>query len=151
MLRLAVAILLVLAMIGGADAKSRKHHKHYASNRESKSQIVEHPSGCPHVAFCGCGTAGFLLGKIVRYGGLAIAANWMKFPKAAPAPMMAAVKRHHVFAILKVLPGNKVLAYDPNSGGHKTRIHVRSLAGYRVVNPHGSTPTRYVDYRFARA
>jgi hypothetical protein len=28
-----------------------------------------------------------------------------------------------------------VLAYDPNSGRHQTRLHVRSLAGYSVRNP----------------
>ena len=32
----------------------------------------------------------------------------------------------------------KVLAYDANSGGHKTRLHVRSLAGFVVVDPNGA-------------
>ena len=102
------------------------------------TQIVSHPSGCPHRAFCGCGTALRLLGRPVAAGGLAIAANWLGFPRAACAPGMAAARRGHVFAIEQCLPGNRALAYDPNSGGRKTRIHVRSLAGYHIVNPHGA-------------
>ena len=27
--------------------------------------------------------------------------------------------------------------YDANSGGRRTRLHVRSLTGFAVVNPHG--------------
>jgi hypothetical protein len=27
--------------------------------------------------------------------------------------------------------------YDPNSGGHLTRVHKRSLAGATIVNPRG--------------
>jgi hypothetical protein len=42
---------------------------------------------------------------------------------------MVAARRHHVFVIKRVLGGGRVLAYDANSGGHKTRLHVRSLAG----------------------
>lgn len=50
---------------------------------------------------------------------------------------MAAVRSHHVFIIEAVLGGGVVRAYDANSGGHMTRIHNISLAGYTVVNPHG--------------
>jgi hypothetical protein len=40
--------------------------------------------------------------------------------------------------ILETDLGNGVWqVYDPNSGGHQTRIHARSLAGYTIVNPHG--------------
>ncbi len=99
------------------------------------SEIVPHPAGCPRVAFCGCGAAVHLLGAPIR--ALWLAANWFKFPRAAPAPGMAAVRQHHVFAIERVLGNGLVLAYDANSGGHLTRIHVRSLAGYRVVDPRG--------------
>ncbi len=98
--------------------------------------IVDHPSGCPRTAFCGCGVAVKVFGKPIR--DLWLAANWFKFKTAAPAPGMVAVRRHHVFVVLEVLGHNKVLAYDPNSGGHKTRIHLRSLAGYRVVDPRSS-------------
>jgi hypothetical protein len=48
---------------------------------------------------------------------------------------MVAVRQHHVFAILRVISPGVVLAYDPNSGGHQTRIHACSLAGYSVRNP----------------
>jgi hypothetical protein len=50
---------------------------------------------------------------------------------------MAAWRWGHVFAIEEVLGDGRVLAYDPNSGGHRTRIHVVSLRGFHVVNPHG--------------
>lgn len=98
--------------------------------------IVSHPSGCPYRAFCGCGTAVHLLGAPVR--SLWLASNWSRFPRTAPAPGMAAYRNHHVFAIERVLGNGMVVAYDPNSGGHATRIHVRSLRGYTVVNPHGA-------------
>lgn len=99
-------------------------------------KVVAHPAGCPHRAFCGCGTSKYLLGRVVTEGGLAIAANWLDFPRAICAPNMAAARHGHVFAIIKCLVGNKALAYDPNGGRHKTFIHVRSLAGYTIVNPH---------------
>lgn len=109
------------------------------SHAESRIGLMPHPEGCPRRAFCGCGTARYLLGKAVKAGGLAIAANWLGFPRAEPGPGMAAARVGHVFAIIKNLGNGKVLAYDPNSGHHQTRIHVRSLRGYTVVNPHGSS------------
>jgi hypothetical protein len=51
---------------------------------------------------------------------------------------MAAVRNHHVMIIRSVDANGNATVYDANSGGHQTRIHVRSLSGYRVVNPHGS-------------
>lgn len=99
--------------------------------------IMPHPPGCPQRAFCGCGVSLFVFGKAVAQGGLAIAAEWLRFPRAEPGPGMVAARRGHVFAILKNLGRGKVLAYDPNSGRHQTRIHVRSLRGFAVVDPHG--------------
>lgn len=105
-------------------------------------QIVAHPEGCPRRLFCGCGATKRLKevwGIIVeKPRELWLAANWYRFPKSEPAPGMIAVRRHHVYVIEAYLGANKVLAYDANSGGGKTRIHVRSLAGYAVVNPRGS-------------
>src|SRR5262245_3863833 len=102
-------------------------------------QTVAHPEGCPHRLFCGCGAAERLKkvwGIIVeKPRELWLAANWFRYPKAKPGPGMVAVRRHHVYVIEADLGGGKVLAYDANSGGHKTRIHVRSLNGYTVVNP----------------
>lgn len=123
----------------------RKHQKHKARERiiapanYATAQIVDHPIGCPRRSFCGCGTALYLLGKRVTEGGLAIAANWLSFPRAACAPGMAAARPGHVFAIIECLSGNRAMVYDPNSGGHKTRVHVRDLSRYAIVNPHGSS------------
>lgn len=102
----------------------------------SRAQILPHPTGCPRRAFCGCGAAVEVFGKPIR--SLWLAANWLRFPRAAPAPGMVAARRGHVFIIKQVLGGGKVLAYDANSGGRKTRLHVRSLAGFTVVDPSGA-------------
>lgn len=123
----------VKAMGGFGTARPQYQPRAEITHQRHAATVVAHPAGCPARAFCGCGTAVRLLGSPVR--SLWLAANWFRFPRAAPAPGMAAVRRGHVFAIEQVLGDGKVLAYDPNSGGHKTRIHVRSLAGFTVVNP----------------
>lgn len=97
------------------------------------SQVVSHPPGCPPRAFCGCGVALDVFGRHVRE--LWLARNWFRFPRTSPAAGMVAVRRNHVFVIREVRGPNLVLAYDPNSGGRKTRLHVRSLRGFTVVNP----------------
>lgn len=97
--------------------------------------ILPHPSGCPRRAFCGCGAAVEVFGRPIR--ALWLAANWLRYPRTSPAPGMVAARRGHVFVIKQVLGGGNVLAYDANSGGRRTRLHVRSLAGFVVVNPHG--------------
>lgn len=98
-------------------------------------QIVAHPPGCPSRAFCGCGAAVRVFGRPVR--DLWLAANWFKFPRAAPAAGMVAVRRHHVFVLEAHLDGNTWQVYDANSGRRQTRIHPRSIAGYVIVNPRG--------------
>lgn len=98
-------------------------------------QIIAHPHGCPRRAFCGCGAAVRILGAPRR--DLWLAANWLRFPRAAPAPGMAAAKRGHVFVLERHIGGNLWLVTDHNSGGRESRIHVRSISGYVVVNPHG--------------
>lgn len=98
--------------------------------------VVAHPPGCPARAFCGCGAAVRVFGAPVR--SLWLAANWFKFPRAAPAAGMVAVRRGHVFVLERHLGGSTWLAYDANSGRRQTRIHPRSIAGYAIVNPHGS-------------
>lgn len=97
--------------------------------------LLPHPPGCPRRAFCGCGAAVEVFGRPIR--SLWLAANWLAFPRAHPAPGMVAARRGHVFVIKEVLGNWQVLAYDANSGQRKTRLHVRSLAGFAVVNPHG--------------
>jgi hypothetical protein len=96
--------------------------------------VIAHPAGCPSRAFCGCGAAVRVFGHSVRE--LWLAANWFKFPRTAPAVGMVAVRRHHVFVLEQSLGGDTWLAYDANSGGHATRLHARSIAGYQIVNPH---------------
>lgn len=100
---------------------------------KAKAEIQPHPDGCPRVRFCGCGVSVKVFGKPIR--NLFLAAAWKRFQPASPAPGMVAWRYGHVFYIMQVIDKRTVLAYDPNSGGHKTRIHQKSLAGYRVVNP----------------
>jgi hypothetical protein len=101
------------------------------------NEIVAHPAGCPRSAYCGCGAAVRVFGHSVRE--LWLAANWFRFPRTAPAPGMAAVRRHHVMVLEADLGGGVWQVFDANSGHHLTRVHARSLAGYVVVNPHGTS------------
>jgi hypothetical protein len=112
----------------------RKSHFAVAAHTTPQSGVVAHPEGCPRTAFCGCGAAVHIFGKPIRH--LWLAANWFSFPRAAPAPGMAAVRRHHVFVLEHQVRGDQWLTYDANSGRHLTRVHVRSIAGYTIVNPH---------------
>lgn len=96
-------------------------------------QILPHPAGCPTRLFCGCGAAIEVFGRPVRE--LWLAAAWLKFPPASPGPGMVAANRRHVMVIRQMVGPNTALVYDANSGQGKTRLHVRSLAGYRIVNP----------------
>lgn len=92
------------------------------------------PAGCPH-AFCGCGASLYLFGRIIPE--LNLAANWYrKFPRAAPAPGMAAARNHHVMVLIAHVQGDIWQVHDSNSGHHLTRVHERSIAGYTIVNPH---------------
>jgi hypothetical protein len=93
------------------------------------------PAGCPR-SFCGCGAALRVFGRHVPQ--LNLAANWLRFPRTAPAPGMVAARRGHVFVLEQHLGGDVWMAYDANSGGHATRMHARSLRGYTVVNPRGA-------------
>jgi hypothetical protein len=91
------------------------------------------PSGCP-ARYCGCATA--------RKVGLSgsfwnLAANYKVLPRTSCAPGMVAARPGHVFVIQSCHGNGTVTAWDPNSGGGKTRIHTRSLAGYSVHNPSG--------------
>lgn len=98
----------------------------------ARAEVVPNVKGCPPRAFCGCATSKHIFHRAIRE--LYLAANWFRFPKAKPAPGMVAVRQHHVMAILEV-KGNKAKVFDPNSGGHLTRIHWRSLVGFSVRRP----------------
>ena len=97
------------------------------------AQILDHPSGCPHRLFCGCGVSVRVFGHPVKE--LFKASEWFKFKHAKAAPGMVAVRKHHVFFIEAVHENGIVTAYDPNSGGHLTRLHEVELKGFTVVNP----------------
>ncbi len=103
---------------------------------EAATQVVGgRPSGCPS-AYCGCGASLHLFGRIIP--SLNLAANWLRFPRAAPAPRMAAARRGHVMVLEEHIAGDMWLVHDSNSGGHATRLHARSIAGYTIVDPHGA-------------
>ena len=134
------AALLVIALANPAEAKKRYKRYHVTHSYSYDGRVVAHPAGCPRYLFCGCGSCkeiGISPAECKRRG-LFLAANWFRFPRANPGPGMAAVRRGHVMIIRAYDGNNNATVYDPNSGGHKTRIHTRSLAGYKVVNPHGA-------------
>ena len=99
------------------------------------AEILPHPAGCPSRAFCGCGAAVRVFGSPIR--SLWLATNWLRFPRTSPGPGMVAVRRGHVFVLEADLGGGLWQVYDANSGGRKTRLHARPIAGYVIVNPHG--------------
>ena len=103
------------------------------------ARILPHPPGCPRRLFCGCGAAVEVFGRPIR--SLWLAANWLKFPAARPAPGMVAARgggrgRYgHVMVIKKYLGNNQALVYNANGGRGRTYLHVRSIAGFKIVNP----------------
>ena len=102
----------------------------------SDATMLPHPSGCPRVAFCACGASVRVFGKSIR--SLWPARAWYRFPRTSPASGMVAVRAHHVFVLESQVGGSEWLISDYNSGGHQSRRHVRSIAGYTIVNPHAS-------------
>ncbi len=135
MLRITAAIALLVCLIStSAEARHYRHYRHHPEAYHSFGTFLPHPAGCPSRAFGGCGAATEVFGSPRR--DLWLAANWLRFPRTAPAPGMVAARRGHVFVLRnEVSPGVWMVA-DHNSGGHRSRLHVRSLAGYAVVNPH---------------
>ena len=102
----------------------------------NEAVIGGRPSGCPY-EFCGCEASRYVFGEIRRE--LNLASAWArKFPRAQPTAGMAAVRSHHVMILMSHVDGKDWLVHDGNSGNHLTREHVRSIAGYVIVDPHGS-------------
>ena len=94
------------------------------------------PAGCPS-EFCGCEASLYVFGEIRRE--LNLASAWMrKFPRTQAAAGMAAVRNHHVMILMSHVDGKDWMVHDGNSGGRKTREHVRSIAGYVIVDPHAA-------------
>ena len=152
----AIVFLLIQAIYfpapAHADELRRHHHRHHARLESQRSlfvamlgfglaqvlrdAIVARPAGCPSRAFCGCGVSVRVFGHPVR--DLYLAANWYRFPRTYPAVGNVAIfGRHHVAYIESVNGDGAATLYDPNSGGHATRVHTRSLAGATIVRPSG--------------
>ena len=139
------AALCVVLFTSIADARPRHHHRtslqkiqispvsiaSWLKGREGWSPIR---GAVPRQAFCGCGAAVRIFGRPIR--SLWLARNWLRFPSVAPAPGVVAVRLHHVFVLERQISGSTWLVYDANSGRHRTRIHPRSISGFKIVNPH---------------
>jgi len=121
------AIIVAVAALTALSPKPAKAASH------TFGLVGGRPAGCPH-AFCGCGAAIRVFGHIVPP--LNLASNWLRFRRTSPAPGMVAVNRRHVFVLERYISGSVWLTHDSNSGGHKTRVHPRSIAGFVIVNPH---------------
>jgi hypothetical protein len=94
------------------------------------------PSACPH-RYCGCEASLYVFGAIRSE--LNLAANWVrKFPRTAPAAGMVAARSGHVMVLMSQAGGDEWMVHDGNSGGGRTREHVRSIRGYTIVNPHAT-------------
>jgi hypothetical protein len=123
-----------------AEAHPQHHHHDYRSRfLQSMASAVgderivgNRPSECPQ-AFCGCEASLFRFGRIIPQ--LNLASNWRRFPRAAPAPGMAAVRFGHVMILQQHVDGDIWYVHDGNSGGDVTREHPRSIAGYTIVDP----------------
>jgi hypothetical protein len=132
---------LLLLVSPQAQAHPHHHHRHQFLNAmasfngdvQMDERIVSsRPSGCPH-AFCGCEASLFRFGRIIPQ--LNLASNWRRFPHGAPAPGMAAIRSGHVMILQSQVAGDIWYVHDGNSGGHVTREHPRSIAGYTIVDP----------------
>jgi hypothetical protein len=98
--------------------------------------VGSRPTGCPN-AFCGCEASRYVFGEMRRE--LYLASNWIRrFPRASPAPGMAAARSGHVMILISHVGGNDWLVHDGNSGGGKTRDHVMSISRYVIVDPRSS-------------
>lgn len=122
---------------GGAQTARRARRGIVAISARAASTVLGgRPSGCP-ARFCGCGASLHLFGRIIP--SLNLAANWLRFPRTPPAPNMVAARRGHVFILKEHVAGSTWIVHDSNSGGRRTRLHARSIAGYAIVNPNGAT------------
>jgi hypothetical protein len=63
------------------------------------------------------------------------AAQLAPFPARGPGAGMAAVRSGHVMILQARVAGDVWNVHDGNSGGHVTRDHSRSIAGYTIVDP----------------
>ncbi|HEY5378219.1 MAG TPA: hypothetical protein VIJ78_01620 [Pseudolabrys sp.] len=75
---------------------------------------------------------------------LNLASNWARlFPReSAPRAGLAAVRSHHVMYIESSAGDGQWMVRDYNSGGGLSRLHVVSVRGYTLVNPHAQLAQR---------
>jgi hypothetical protein len=145
-MRKTLFVVAALSLLSAqAEARPYRHLYRVQHFREAMAMVPGservvggRPAGCPN-AFCGCEASLYKFGRIIP--GLNLASNWRRFPRAAPAPGMAAVRSGHVMILESQVTGNVWTVHDGNSGGHVTREHPRSLAGYTIVDPNGATGT----------
>lgn len=120
----------------GARQVQTRHARRSIDANGNEVVIGGRPRGCPH-RYCGCSASLYVFGKIKPE--LNLAENWVrKFPRTSPAPGMVAARRGHVFVLMSHVEGDLWLSHDGNSGGGLTREHVRSIRGFKIVNPHGA-------------
>ncbi len=137
-----------------ADAYPRHRHStsgqrtFYIRQVDEGTVVGGRPAGCPH-AFCGCEASLFRFGRIIPE--LNLAANWRRFPRAAPAAGMAAVRSGHVMILQHQVDGAIWSVHDGNSGGHLTREHLSSIAGYMIVDPSSASAMAQLAPRPAAA
>lgn len=124
------------------------HHRHHRVRRHvyrryyavGRSDIgmryLSHPAGCPRTNFSACGASVEIFGHPIR--ALWPSRAWLRFPRAFAAPRMAAVRPGHVFVLEEHVRGDIWWVKDYNSGGHRSRYHMRSIRGYRIVDPMSS-------------
>jgi len=130
-----VSCLVLSSSQALADPPHRRHLRIVATTVTMIDEgrvLGGRPAGCPR-SFCGCEASLYRFGRIIPE--LNLASNWRRFPRAAPAPGMAAVRSGHVMILQSQVEGNVWSVHDGNSGGHLTRDHVRSIAGYTIVDP----------------
>lgn len=132
-MRLPTALALAGLLVLPSTAQARRAH--HVVPHSASGAVLAHPAGCPRVLFCACGAAVWLLGS--AHAASWLAAAWLRFPRAAPAPRMAGVRAHHVVALIEYRGGSVWSVYDANSGHHATRIHDVDISRYTIVDPHG--------------
>lgn len=117
---------------------TRNHRRVGAVHQVRDSRVVGgRPAGCPQ-RFCACALALKLFGRLRPE--LNLAANWLrKFPRTSPAPLMVAARSGHAMLLLEHHSADKWKVWDANSGKGLTRIHIRSIRGFSVVNPHATS------------
>lgn len=99
-------------------------------------EIIPNPPCGLRRAFCGAGASYRVFGECRR--DLFKASAWYRFPRSSPASGMVGVRSHHVFVLESHVGASDWMVSDYNSGNHQSRRHVRSIAGYTIVDPHGA-------------